>query len=211
MYLIIFYIALFSGFIPLIILFYRQGATGSIKYPVAPFIWLTAIASLYELVATVILKVNTTYWFQVYSLLELTTVYFFFFKTSQERYRAINKVLLLLLIASYIASLYFWSNNGALLSNAINHISITVFVIISLLLWVRNLFKETKVTNLWEYADFYFVAAISIYYFSTVFLFLLSNFIFNSHLYFMSDYWLLNVIVTLILRVILSIGVWKMK
>ncbi|HEX8576205.1 MAG TPA: hypothetical protein VF677_07925, partial [Flavobacterium sp.] len=71
-------------------------------------------------------------------------------------------------------------------------------------------FEKMDVHNLWQSDTFYFIAGLIIYYASTIFLFLSSIFIYNSNLYFY-DFWLVNIIATLILRVLLSIGVWKMK
>jgi len=67
------------------------------------------------------------------------------------------------------------------------------------------------IPNLWRNSDFYFIAGLTIYYASTFLLFLLSDFIINSKQLYFYDYWLVNVLATLILRIFLMIGVWKMN
>src|SRR5690606_26455997 len=73
LYSIFLYTALFAGILPLLVLFPKKRAF-NISEPIVPFIWLTTIASLYELIGSIILKINVDYWFQIYSLLELLTI-----------------------------------------------------------------------------------------------------------------------------------------
>ena len=76
--------------------------------------------------------------------------------------------------------------------------------------WVRDLFKNEEVQNLWQNPTFYFMSAFYIYYLVTMPLFLMGSIIFTTNLYFY-DYAIINVIATLILRTLLIIGVWKMN
>jgi len=75
------YITLFIGIIPLLILFVKRKAF-AFNTPIVPFIWLTALATLYEFIGTGLFQINTAYWFQLYSLLELITLYYFFISFS---------------------------------------------------------------------------------------------------------------------------------
>ena len=209
MYQILFYIALFIGFIPLLILFLKKRAF-DLKKPIIPFVWLTALATLYEFIGTGLLEIKTSYWFQVYSFLEIITLSYFFFKLFQPKYKIAFWVFLVLLITTYGFSFFFWNENAGLIPKAINKTPLTLFVLTFSFLWFKELFKKMKIQNPWQNADFYFVSGFAIYYSSTFFLFLLGSFIFNSNVYFY-DYWLVNIIATLILRIFLIIGVWKMK
>ncbi len=67
-----------------------------------------------------------------------------------------------------------------------------------------------EIPDLMDSSVFYFITGFFMYYSTTLALFLMSSFIFTSELYFY-DYWLVNVIATLILRICLIVGVWKMK
>lgn len=77
-------IALYSGFIPLIILFFKKKAF-NFKEPIVPFIWITAIASIYEILNTNVFIVNAAYWFQIYPFLEIIGLYYFFSKVFKEK------------------------------------------------------------------------------------------------------------------------------
>ncbi len=203
----LFFIALFIGIIPLLILLLKKRAF-DFKKPIISFIWLTAFATLYEFFGSVILKINTSYWWQLYSLLEFITLYYFFFKLFQPKYKTTFWVFLVLLVTKYGFSYIFW--NEIFISTAINKIPLTIFVLTFSFLWFKELFKKMEIQNPWQNANFYFVSGFSVYYSSTFFLFLLGNSIFNSNIYFY-DYWLINIMATLILRTFLIIGVWKMK
>lgn len=209
MYQVIFYTALFIGIIPLLILFLKK-RTFDFREPITPFIWLTAFATLYEFIGTGLLEIKTSYWFQLYSLLEIATLFYFFFKLFKTKNKIALGIFLVLLVTIYGFSFFFWIQNSSFIPNTINKTPLTLFILIFSFLWFKELFKKMEVQNPWQNAYFYFVSGFSVYYSSTFFLFLLASLIFNSNVYFY-DYWLINIIATFILRTSLIIGVWKMK
>ncbi|TDS64258.1 hypothetical protein [Myroides indicus] len=209
LYYSITYAALFAGIIPLIVLFLKKRAF-VVSDSIQPFVWLTFIATLYEGIGTFILKVNTTYWFQIYSLLEFLTIYYFFYKLLRSSYKKVFTISFIVLLTTYILSFYFWKEYQSLVANAINKIAITLFVFFFSYIWFKQLFQKMEIPNLLKDSNFYFVSGLAIYYSSTSFLFLLSCFIFENRVY-LFDIWLVNIIATLILRTCLIIGVWNMK
>ena len=209
MYKIVFYITLFSGLLPLLFLFIRKKAFDK-EHPAVPLLWLTAIGSLYEFIGSVLLKINTIYWFQLYPFLNFITFYYFFFKLLKPNYKILFRILFILFLAVYLVSFYFFSEENKFITTALNRIPITIFVFTFTALWFKNLFEKMEEQNLWQNDNFYFITGLIIYYSSTLFLFIASNFIYNSNLYFF-DFWIVNIIASLILRILLCIGVWKMK
>lgn len=175
-----------------------------------PFVWLTAIATLYEFISSVLLKINTTYWSQLYSLLAFVTLYYFFFKLFQPKYKNTFWAFLALLVITYGISFFFWTDKSTFISRMINRIPVTLFVLTFSFFWYKNLNKKRGIYNPLQHSDFYFVSGFSVYYASTFFLFLLSSNLFNSNLYFY-NYWLVNILATFVLRILLIIGVWKLK
>lgn len=202
-------ILLLTGILPLILLFLKKKAV-DLKQPTVPFVWLTAVATLYELVGTTLLKVNATYWFQLYSLLCFCALYYFFFRLLDKQYKKVFGFFLALFIITYSTSFFFFDNNNVFISTAINETFITVFVLVFSFLWFRKLFEKVNIPNLWQNAGFYFVSGLMIYHSGTFFFFLLGDFIFNSNAYFY-DYWMVNIVATVVLRIFISMGVWKMK
>ena len=114
------------------------------------------------------------------------------------------------MLTAYCISFVFWNENNKFISTAINAIPITLFVLIFSFIWFRQLFQKMEIPDLLVYSTFYFVTGFIVYYSTTLVLFLMSSFIFKSELYFY-DYWFVNVIATLFLRICLIVGVWKMK
>lgn len=208
MYNTFLYITLFLGIIPLLILFVKRKAL-SFKEPIIPFVWLTAIASLYESVGTGLLQINTAYWFQIYSFLELIALFYFFYKLFSASHKRTLLVFAGILMLIYGFSFLFWNENVKLISNAVNATSITLFVCFFSFVWFKNLFEEAKTVNPWREPTFCFVSGFAMYYSTTLFLFLLSSFFFVSESYFY-DYWLVNIIATFILRTFLIMGAWNM-
>ncbi|WP_133119429.1 hypothetical protein [Avrilella dinanensis] len=209
MYSILLYTALFTGILPLLVLFPKKRAF-IFNEPIVPFIWLTTIASLYELVGSIILKINVDYWFQIYSLLELLTILYFYFKLFQPRFKTALLLVFTLLTVTYCISFYYWAEYSSFIAKAINKTPLTFLVLLGSFWWVRDLFRSDEIQNLWQNPTFYFVSAFYIYYLVTMPLFLMGSFIFNSNLYFY-DFAIVNIMATLILRILLTIGVWKMK
>lgn len=203
-----FYITLFIGIIPLLILIIKRKAF-TFKEPIVPFVWLTVLATLYEFIGSIVLQVNTAYWFQLYSLLELIALYYFFYKLFSASHRKILLVSIGVLLLTYISSLFIWMEYSQLISNAVNATSITLFVFFFSFVWFKNLFEKAKIVNPWRDPTYCFVSGLAMYYSTTLFLFLLSSFFFVSESYFY-DYWLVNIMATFILRTFLIMGVWNM-
>lgn len=201
-------ITLYSGIIPLIILLFKKIAF-NFKEPIVPFIWVTAVASLYEILNLELFEINISYWFQIYPFLEILGLYFFFFNIFKGRYKLIINLLLVVLLIIYSCSFLYWNLNMNLQAHSINKSSITLCVIIGCFTWFKNQLKNMEVEKFWNLPNFYFISAIIMYYSSTLLLFSLGNFIYTgTELY---EYWWINILATLILRIMLTIGTWKIK
>lgn len=208
MYSILLYTALFAGILPLLMAFPKKRAF-VFKEPITPFIWLIFLATLYEGIIAIVLKTNIIYWNHIYSFLEILTVFYFYFKLFHPRFKTILILLFVLLILTHIISFYL-IDTSLFIAVAVNTVPLTSLVILGSFWCVRDLFKSDETQNLWQNPAFYFVSAFYIYYLVTMPLFLMANFIFDSNLYFY-DFAIVNIMATLILRILLTIGVWKMK
>lgn len=202
-------ILILTGLLPLFLLFLKKKAF-DIKQPIVPFAWLTAVSTLYEWIGTALFKINATYWFQFYSLLCFCTLYYFFFRLLERQYKKVFGFFLALFMVTYSTSFFLFDKKNAFISTAINEPLLTLLVLIFSFLWFKKLFEELKISNLWKDADFYFVSGLMIYHSGTFFFFLLSGSIFSSNAYFY-DYWMVNIIATLVLRIFIIAGVWRMK
>ena len=218
MFEILFFLCFVIGLIPIVILFLRKRIL-NFRHPVVPFVWLTLISSLYEYIVTELFEINAAYWFQFYSLSAFISILYFFLKTLKFKYIFLFRLSILFFIITYLSSFMFWDTDNFLISTAINNVYLTCIVILFTLLWVKEIFENIEnkspfenenMINLWESEIFYFVSGLFIYYCTTFFLFLSSNLILSSKLYFY-DYWLVNILAVILLRLLLIISVWKMK
>lgn len=209
MYDALVYITLLMGMLPFGIYSFKGNLSSEYK-AVASLISLYFLASLYEIIASCVLKVNVKVWFQVYSFLEFGAIFYLFKNLITKRLKGYFLISLSLFLVLYLYSFYFFSNEYFMHAKALNKSFLTVFIIASSFIWVEQVFEQKKIIKLYNESSFYFVMGLLIYYSTTISLFVLANSIANSSLYFF-DYWLLNIISSLVLRLIILIGVWKMK
>lgn len=187
--------------------------------PAMPFVWLTTIASLYEFIVSYVFEYNASIWFQLYSFTVFIALLYFFQRAIEFKTYHLSIGIMIGFIITYTASFFFWNKNDFLISTAINNTYLTIVVIILSIIWLKNKFEKLEsynsfsksdAFNLWDNEEFYLIVGLFVYYCTTIFLYLSSNIIFNSELYFF-DYWLVNIIATLFLRLSLTLSTWKMR
>lgn len=199
---------LLSGIIPLTIFFVKKKAF-DFTQPILPFIWVTAIASLYEIIGTDVLQINTSYWFQIYPFLEISTLYYFFLKLFKGNYRILINLLLIVLLIIYGCSFSLWKDDGSQYSHGLNKTFITITVLICSFLWFKSLFENVSEESLWNLPHFYYISALLLYYSSTMLLFSFGAILYGRM--YVDNYWWINIFATLLLRILLTTGACKMK
>jgi hypothetical protein len=204
------YITLLAGLIPVTALVLLRNKTSRIG-PIKPFLYLTAVSSLYEIIFSLILRKDVTIWFTIYDTLEFLLIFYFFFKLNFPKYKIFFLVSIILFVILIIPNIFFISESIHHFLNvqAIFSGAITFFIFVMTFLWFKGIFKKMEIPSLWNNPDFYYISALFIYHATTFFLFLLSDVILKIDAEKFMDYWLLNIIATLILRILLIIGVWK--
>ena len=209
MYKLILYATLAIGIIPLLICFLKAKKIKSHNNYFLPFIILTGIASIYEFIGTFSLNINSSYWFIIYDFLQFIVLFYFFNKVLEKKYKSILYSFIILFVATFLLSLYYWSHKNALISFSINSIMATFFVFVIIFIWLKNEFYKLEIPILYKNAKFIFISGFLIYYASTIFLFIAANFIFKNGDLKFNNYWFLNIIATFILRIFLIIGTWR--
>jgi hypothetical protein len=203
-------IILLLGFLPILFLFKKNSFFKSFG-SIIPFVFLIFLSSFYELIFTYFYKINVSFWFLVYNILSFFCIFYFFYLELNKK----NKLFFLLIFKLFIILLiYFYYNfniHDILIINSHFKIFITSFILISTTLWFVKLINEGNVHNLLQTGSFYFIAGFILYYCGTLFLFLLSNYILRVDTATLHSYWLVNVILNLILRILLLMGLWKAK
>lgn len=207
---VLLYITFFAGFLPLAALVLLKSKIPN-TMPAKPFIYLAAASSLYEMIFTVMLKIDSRVWFTVYDILAFLCIFYYFFKINRPKYSSIFTVSMVIfaLVAGAGCFIAPRSLSHFLHVQAVFSGTITLFVMVMTFLWFTDIFRKMEVPNLWDLPDFYNIAGLFIYYSTTFFLFLLSDIIQTDGSVIFLNYWMLNVVAALILRTLLTIGVWK--
>jgi len=203
------YLTLFIGIVPIIIFWIYRSRLHIEAYYFLPFITLLACSTLYEFVGTLILKVDVTPWFWIYLLLEFYTLTYFFVRLSINRNLA--WIFAIFFGMLYIVLAFFRnSRNDLLYEGYLSTFSFVTFLCF-VVLWFRKLFEKLSYPNLLDNHLFYFVVGIMVYFAGTIFLFLLSDVIYNDQKESFPGFWMLNVLFSFIFRVLIIIGIWKSR
>lgn len=203
-------VTLFFGIIPFCLYLYKRQKGIRCDKAYLGIVLLFLIASLYEAIVSLILKVNVIVWFQVYSLLEFIALFYLFINLSNYRPKVYFYVFLGIFIIVYLLSFRFLTNEFFLVSKTINKVFVTIFVIVSSFVLIRENFTQKTRVKLLNRPSFYIVIGLLGYYTTTISLFIFSSYRIDSKLFFL-QYWLINILASLALRIVISIGIWKIK
>jgi hypothetical protein len=205
------YFALLLGLIP-IAFFYVKGRN---KFPsqakaFLPFLYLTAIASLYEFFGTNVAGLDVAIWFRIYGLLEFLALLYFFCGVLPVRIHRVLYSLAIIFALEFIFFLFFGDMNEELLIDSILNCTTYSLVITGVMYYFVKRFDMLHFQRaVLDWAVFCFMAGTLLYYSSTFFLFLMAHSVLISNPGNFADYWVLNVIGTIVFRTILIFGIWK--
>ncbi len=208
MYEIVYYLAMLAGLLPIGILLYRKKAF-EWKEGILPFIWLTAFATVYEHIGTYLLGINSAYWFQIYSLLEIACLFYYFKRLFEKKYINALYLMLGILLFAFVVSCFYWTDTSLFVPLAVNAASVSSFVFIFSYLHFSDLISDSE-RSMKLQTNFYFTVGFSVYYSTTLLLFLFSEYLDKTTTN-IDEYWIINIFAGLILRSLLTIGTWRMQ
>lgn len=212
MHEILLYITFFSGLVPFcfyVFIIYRKGNVDNLK-PAVPFLWLTLIGSLYEPIVTIGMGKDSMYWFRIYNVAEFLCLYYFFTHVIHKRYLLVFGSFFYFFIVSSLLVVIL--DVGQLRVESIYAPLIFIFVLTFSTLWFRDTSKNDLLLAKFAKSNVVFICGFLLYYAGTLFFYLLSEVILvDSKSIGYHDYWLVNIIATLILKCFLIGGVWSGK
>ena len=211
MYEILLYVTLAAGMLPCIIFYLKETKAKEGASVVLPLLLLTAFASIYETLGSLVLQWDTSYWFRVYDLLEFCAIFYFFFRLMGLQWRKWLYLFPFAYVIVYMGGLLLWQQFNELQVKALFSTILIGFICTAAFIWLNIRFKNIKEVLAISPAVLMFLAAILLYYTSTYFLFLVSNELFTSAKEDFENYWSLNVVATLLYRILLIIGVCLIK
>lgn len=209
--MILLYFVIVFGISPfLYFLVARRQSTIELK-AILPYVFLTFISSLYELFGSLIFRWNVSYWFLIYDILDFSFIFYFFYIILQKKHSWIFVAFLVLFAA--LCSFLYWQyeiKDFIVVNNYFKGF-ITFFVLLFSVLWFTKLFAEVYIEDLLNNSTFYFISGFVLYYCGTLFLFLLSNYLYHSDSVLFQSYWVVNIVLNFFLRTLLLVGIWKAK
>jgi hypothetical protein len=176
---------------------------------ILPFVTLTFFSSLYELIGTLTLGWNVSYWFIIYNILSFFCVFYFYYHLLQKQF---SKLFLLILALFFIFSIFLCINfriEDFFVVCSYLDTFITFFILFFTIIWFRKLINDAHIDNLLASSNFYFISGLILYFCGTLFLFLFANHLYKVDSEMFQSYWALNIILNLILRFLLLVGLWK--
>ena len=206
------HITIYIGFTPFIILIFKGSFHKNYNY-IIPLLCLTAVASFYEGVLEdfTTFQLHTKYWFLIYNFFEFFCIYLFFKKLIERTSNLYFLSFLIIFLSIFFLTITIEGFENGLLLNTIVTLPTTLFVLISSILWFKQQFEENITDHfLFSNPNFFIVIGLFFYQSSTFILFLLSDYIFKTNLN-LQSFWIINVLASLILRLLLIIGTWKLK
>jgi hypothetical protein len=206
-------ITLIMGLIPGLFVLIEQGKKNVVSIDlkaIKPLVWLIFIATIYEVIGTIVLKIHSDYWFRLYSLLEFTALFYFFKILFKDKYTIALRAALVVFVICWLLSLFFWKRTKSNM-DIDSYLTLLefVFVFACAIIWFMEIFKYTIVESLWQQPAFYFVCSFIFYFASTLFIFLLgASLIYMPDVNFKS-YWIINVLASFVMRILILVGLWK--
>lgn len=209
MYLL--YFVIIFGVSPLLYFLITKRKYAKELKPILPFISLTFISSFYEFFGSLIFRLDISYWFVVNDILSFICVYYFFLHILQKHFSKLFLVFLVFfIILCFFLYLYFNIEDILIITSYIDTF-ITLFILFFTIIWFRKLILEAYIENLLHNSTFYFISGFILYYCGTLFLFLLSNYIYKVDSNMFESYWVINILLNLVLRTLLLVGLWKAR
>lgn len=201
---LIVYLAYVLGTVPIILYLRKQEKHDDTKFLV-PFIFLTFASVLYEIIATEILSVNSTVWFKVYTFLEFLCLYYFFKCALRNSSRIVNSFLVGFILAFLSLQVHWISGGSANTDSSLITIE-ALFVYVGSSIWFKQTFTDMNLKTLWNSPAFFYISGFVLFFSGTLFLFLMSDIAFTPKE--ISRYWVINVILSIVLYISISIGIW---
>jgi hypothetical protein len=204
--------SIFSGFFPLSLFLILKNKLEKDTFLIFPYLIFTFFASLYELIFTVILKVDSSVWFKIYTLIEFFVLIHYFHKLLKGKYTYFFSVFSLLFLICFGFIVYEGKIANFMDGDLYLQIIDFVFIISATILWMKYAFINLEEDSLLKYSHFYFITGLLFYFSGTLFLFMFGDVILeNQENKDFLNKWTLNLLFNIFLKILLLTGIWKAR
>lgn len=208
-YAFLFYTALILGVIPLLLVIFNYSKFKKKRNPILPYLIVVFVASFYEYFGTHLLEINSTNWLITYKVLAISSLQYFFYHILQKKFRLLFIAFSIIFIGTFIYHLPYLNNTTILDINAYLNAIITILVITCSLLWFKQFKWKSDQYKITYHPNSYFIVGLLFAYSGTLFLHLYSHNLYLTNRDLFYTFWMLNLFLNCINRILLIIGVWK--
>lgn len=199
------------GVLPLLYFFIAKRKFASKLKAILPFLVLVFVASIYEIIFTVLLRWQVNYWLIIHDVCSFFCVYFFYSTILEKKYY----LLLSIFLFCFLLLIFFLFANYSIndFPSIVNYITMytTVFILFFTALWFVKIIKEGQIEDLLSESTFYFITGFILYHCGTLFTVILAEYIFTYHSSILKMYTINMIIFVLTLRTLLLVGLWKVR
>ncbi|TBX66136.1 hypothetical protein EZL74_11145 [Flavobacterium silvisoli] len=200
----------FVGVLPLIFYLYRKEKIINEFKTLVPILILNFFSSVYEVVFTYKLQIDSEYWFRLYLFLEYFSIAYLFWKLFEGTfYKRLILIFSIVYVVFYILLLKSWELHNNLQTDSYLTVYTTFFVYVLSILWFRKIFIKFEYDSLIHSPVFIVISGLLLYMSSTLFLFLMSDFLLKDIRYDFLDFWRLNIAMCIFFRLLLLTAVFK--
>ena len=206
MILNLFYFVNIVGFISLVL--YLVLTKSNVTKSIFPIVLLVAFSSFVDIILIHHFRSDSEKWSKIYLFLEIVVLSRVFVANSEKFFRIVTVFFLLIFTLSAFFFTFFSTNFSAIKTDGFLSIIIFIYIILYSIHWFILTFKKIETASLLSLPLFYLITGLLLYNSGTLFLFLMREEIKNSSVS-LYDYWLVNLILVLIFRILLIVTIWK--
>lgn len=198
-------VACFLGILPILYYLYYKTKFKQDISPIVPFLWLTLIGTLYEIIVSIGMQIPAKYWFKIYLLLEFLFLLYLFRSILQKKYTLTALFFTLIFAGIFSYAIYNFHVLYGLKTDGYISMVTTLFFYTLFFLWSKENYSEQKNMSALRIFLFSFL----LYYSITILLFLFVTPLSFQKIYKTQELWIINVLATILQRILISTALWR--
>lgn len=193
------------GILPILYYLYCKSKFKQDISPIVPFLWLTLIGTLYEIIVSIGMQIPAKYWFKIYLLLEFLFLLYLFKSILQKKYTLTSLFFTLTFTGIFSYAIYNFHTIYGLKTDGYISMVTTLFFYTLFFLWSKENYPAQKKMSALRIFLFSFL----LYYSITILLFLFVTPLYFQKIYKIQELWIINILATILQRILILTALWK--
>lgn len=192
-------------------IFYLINRNKLINLNIDFLILLLSIGFIFELFSSVILKIDSIYWFKIYSYFEFITLLIFFRKLIGITQSVFLFIMSLYSLIYIVLAFLFFNQINVHIFELFIPITNCLLVYTCSTKWTIQQFEKLETSSLLHFPVFYILSGMILYYSGTFFIFGLETIFRYTKSPILLYFWYINLFLLFIYRLSFYIAIWKAK